>query len=209
MIRWADLYIERLDENMIEFISRNRIRVVGLKDEIFDTYNNLLRKRDLITIKRLYIEDADQISHKIKDLIVFRPLDKNSMRRGGKIRLTFTILIDEENYEYCSDEQIEAMRGGSASLEILARPLLDEELFPRYIRYIKYCVRKALINGVDVILSSGARRFEELFSPGSMRFLERYITGVRGSLTYSWYTLLERWNKKFVEEMIIEKREKT
>lgn len=201
MARWADLFIEALDEDMIEFLERNRIRVVGLWGEVLERYREALEKRGFVVVPRVYIEDIERLAPSREGLVSFRPRDKISMRRGGKVGSVMTIVIDEENSEYCTEEQIEVMRGGPVALEILARPLIYDDVFPRYLRHIKTCVRRALSSGVDVVLSSGARRLEELFPPGGFRLVERFLTGLRGSLTYSWYTVLERWDKRFVEKM--------
>ncbi|MEM4484953.1 MAG: hypothetical protein QW366_01225 [Sulfolobales archaeon] len=195
---YADLLLQTLDRFILELYKESGVRIIGLPEDL-DEKDYL---RDFMVIRRSIIDDIDRVRPRRNNLIAFKPSDKESARRAGKISsFPFTIILDEDSIEYCTREQIEIMRGGRASLEILARVILQDSEISRYLRILKPCVRYAIKNGIDVILSSGSRVSEEVFPPRSFRILERYLVGLRGVLTYSWYHLLEKWNKDLVRSI--------
>ena len=202
-MRWADLLILSVNKEILDFLMRNRFRVIGLVDP--DQVPSEYRDKFVI-IKRKIYDDIDRVYPSKEYLVGFIPRDKDSARRAGKINAVISIIFDEENIEFCTREQISVMIGKNVFIEILARSILDDKYYPRFMRYATSCIRRAVSEGIDVVLSSGARSFEEVFSPGALRVIERYITNLRGSLTYSWYRVLERWRIDLVRKIDSTKR---
>ncbi|MEZ0290557.1 MAG: hypothetical protein ABWJ42_05655 [Sulfolobales archaeon] len=205
---YADLMLLNINPFITSVYRESGVRVIGVPRDL-EVDERVLR--DFFIIRRVIIDDIDRLREEKNYLIAFKPRDKESARRAGKVEsFSLTILIDEDTIEYCTREQIEVMRGKSTSLEILARAILDDRKAPRYLRHLGACVKYAVKNGVDIIISSGSRTSEEIFPPRSFRVVERYLIGIRGVLTYSWFHVLEKWNKNLVREIgSVKKREKT
>lgn len=197
-MRWADLLIFNTSREVLDFLLQNRFRVIGTLDPV-ETPREHSEK--LIIVKRRFLEDIDKVFPSREYLVAFKPRDVESARRAGRIDHPISIVFDEENIDLCTREQLVVMRGKRVFIEILARAVLYDEYLPRFMRYAKTCIRRALVEGIDVVLSSGARNLEEAFSPGAFRVLERYLTGIRGSLTYSWFRVLEKWREDLVKRI--------
>ncbi|MGC9148727.1 MAG: hypothetical protein ACP5GI_04730 [Sulfolobales archaeon] len=202
-MRWADLLILNVDKEVLDFLVKNRFRVIGLVNS--DLVPSDYRDKFLI-IKRKIYDDIDRVYPSKDYLVGFVPRDKDSARRAGKINGVISIVFDEENIEFCTREQITVMIRKNVFIEVLARSILDDRYYPKFMKYATSCIRGAILEGIDVILSSGARGVEELFSPGAFRVIERYITNLRGSLTYSWYRVLEKWRSDLVRNIDSAKR---
>ncbi len=200
---WADLLVLKIDKEILEYLLQNRFKVIGLinPDLVPEEYRD-----KIIIIRRKLFDDIDRVFPSKDYLIGFIPRDKESARRAGKINSVISVIFDEENIEFCTKEQISVMRGKNSFIEILARSILNNDYYPRFMRHAMRCVRRAVLEGIDVVLSSGARDLEELFSPGAFRVIERSMIGLRGSLTYSWFRVIERWRNDLVKIIDSSKR---
>jgi len=148
----------------------------------------------LSIIPRVVVSDIDLFRPSRKVLVAFKPRSKEHARRAGKAKGVSTILFDRDNIDICDDEQIEVMRRSSTSLEVVISPLLDNNSMPRFLNRMEKCIKRAIREGVDVIIASGAREVEEIWAPGSIRSLCGLISIDHWNIIYSWVEVIRRWN---------------
>jgi RNase P/RNase MRP subunit p30 len=146
---------------------------------------------DIVMIPRKVVDDIRIFKPSERYLVAYRPSNKDHARRAGKVRKASTILFENGNVELCDEEQIEVMKGGSAAIELLLSPLLDSGTLPRYLFRMRRCIELAYREGVDIVISSGARSLEELWSSGSIVALGSMV-GVK-VIAYNWVEVLRRW----------------
>ncbi len=147
----------------------------------------------LLVIPRKLVVDIDLFKPSSNFLVAFKPSKKQDARRAGKVRRASTLLFDENNIDLCDEEQIEVMRGGSAAIEIMISALLNTKALPRFLSRVGRCVKLAAEEGIDIVISSGARELAEAWAPGSIRILCYMIDRRLGNMTFSWVEVVRRW----------------
>jgi RNase P/RNase MRP subunit p30 len=146
---------------------------------------------NILMIPRIVINDIKNFKPSESYLVAYKPSKKEHARRAGKVKRVSTILFDENNIELCDEEQVEVMKRGSAALELLLRPLLDSNTLPKYLFMMRRCLELAYKEGIDILISSGARSLDELWPPGTIWALGSMI-GFRG-IASNWIEVLRRW----------------
>jgi RNase P/RNase MRP subunit p30 len=146
---------------------------------------------NILMIPRIVINDINNFKPSESYLVAYKPSKKEHARRAGKVKRVSTILFDENNIELCDEEQVEVMKRGSAALELLLRPLLDSNTLPKYLFMMRRCLELAYKEGIDILISSGARSLDELWPPGTIWALGSMI-GFRG-ISSNWIEVLRRW----------------
>jgi len=145
----------------------------------------------VLLIPRKVVDAIDSFRPSERYLVAFRPPKREHARRAGRVRRASTILFDGSNIEFCDEEQVEVMKRGSAAVEITLSPLLDRAAYTKYLPRVMRCIELSSKEGVDVVISSGARRVEELWPPGSIWALGSMI-GV-SSIAAGWVEVIRRW----------------
>ncbi|MEM4970961.1 MAG: hypothetical protein QXE01_06880 [Sulfolobales archaeon] len=146
---------------------------------------------NILMIPRIVTSDIKTFKPSRSYLVAYKPSKKEHARRAGKVKRASTILFDGNNIELCDEEQVEVMKRGSAALEFLLRPLLDNNTLPKYLSMMKRCIELAYREGIDIVISSGAKSIEELWSPGAIWVLGSMI-GFR-DIASNWVEVLRRW----------------
>jgi len=189
LLPYADLLV------LIDSVEKERLASIyeslGYKVVGLPSIGDVGEVGGVLLIPRKVIEDIDSFRPSERYLAAYRPSKKEHARRAGKVRRASTILFDSSNIDLCDEEQIEVMKRGSAAVEITLSPLLEAETLVKYLPRVRRCVELASKEGVEVILSSGARRLEEIWPSGSIWALG-HIIGVRSAIA-SWVEVLRRW----------------
>lgn len=147
----------------------------------------------LAIIPRRIVEEIGLFRPSNELLTAFKPRTRSDARRAGKVKRVSTLLFDENNIDLCDEEQIEVMRRSSAAIEVVIRALLDNKIMPRFLPKISKCVRLAVKEGVDVVISSGARELIEAWAPGSIRALCSLIDRRFANIAFGWVEVVRRW----------------
>lgn len=189
LLTYMPLKEKEASDRMLSLYVMLGYRAVGIVG--IDRVSNI---GELSIIPRIVVSDIDLFRPSRKVLVAFKPGSREHARRAGKARGVSTILFDRDNIDICDEEQIEVMRRSSTSLEFVISPLLDSNSMPRFLNRMEKCVKRAIREGVDVIIASGARGVEEIWAPGSIRSLCSLISIDHRIILYSWVEVVRRWN---------------
>lgn len=148
----------------------------------------------LVVVPRRIVNDIDLFRPGSSFLAGIKPASRDHARRACKARTASTIVFDEQNVDLCDEEHAEVSGGSPAATEILIRPLLSRgEEFWRFLFRARKCAELVSRKGGDLVLSSGSRRPEEIWSPASLGLLASLILKDPAPLLGGWAEVLRRW----------------